>query len=105
MLWRGWLVVAVEGSEEMVHRGAENAQNNGLSQVKFYSQDLTKDFSHHSWAKQGFDALLIDPPRSGAEEVMQYMCPNLVQIELFMCHVIQQPLRVMPGYWYNKATV
>ncbi|WP_288688452.1 23S rRNA (uracil(1939)-C(5))-methyltransferase RlmD [uncultured Acinetobacter sp.] len=66
-------VVAVEGSEEMVQRGAENAQNNGLSQVKFYSQDLTKDFSHHSWAKQGFDALLIDPPRSGAEEVMQYV--------------------------------
>ena len=41
----------------------------------FFSQDLTKDFSHHSWAKQGFDALLIDPPRSGAFEVMQYV-PN-----------------------------
>ena len=66
-------VVAVEGSEEMVQRGAENAQNNGLSQVKFYSQDLTKDFSHHSWANQGFDALLIDPPRSGAEEIMYYV--------------------------------
>jgi 23S rRNA (uracil1939-C5)-methyltransferase len=44
-----------------------------MSHVHFYSQDLTKDFSHHSWAKQGFDALLIDPPRSGAEEVMHYV--------------------------------
>ena len=69
------MVVAVEGSEEMVKRGTENALNNGLTNVKFYSQDLTKDFSQFSWANQGFDALLIDPPRAGAEQVMQYV-PN-----------------------------
>ncbi len=66
-------VIAVEGSEEMVRRGAENAKNNGIAQIAFYSQDLTKDFSHHTWANQGFDALLIDPPRAGAEEVMHYL--------------------------------
>lgn len=66
-------VVGVEGSEEMVQRGAENAKNNALDHVTFYAQDLTQDFSHQSWAKQGFDALLIDPPRSGAEQVMQYL--------------------------------
>ncbi|MBP8099359.1 MAG: 23S rRNA (uracil(1939)-C(5))-methyltransferase RlmD [Acinetobacter sp.] len=65
-------VAAVEGSDEMVRRGTENAQSNGIDWLQFYSQDLTKDFSHHSWAKQGFDALLIDPPRSGAEEIMHY---------------------------------
>ncbi|WP_130803318.1 23S rRNA (uracil(1939)-C(5))-methyltransferase RlmD [Acinetobacter ihumii] len=68
-------VVAVEGSDEMVQRGMENAKRNNISQVEFYSQDLTKDLSHHSWAKRGFDALLIDPPRAGAFEVMQYI-PN-----------------------------
>ena len=68
-------VVGVEGSDEMVQRGIENAKHNGISQVEFYSQDLTKDLSHHSWAKRGFDALLIDPPRVGAFEVMQYI-PN-----------------------------
>ena len=66
-------VVAVEGSEEMVARGTENAKNNAISWLSFYSQDLTKDFSHQTWANQGFDALLIDPPRSGAEEVMHYL--------------------------------
>ena len=66
-------VIAVEGSEEMVLRGAENAEQNNLTQLQFFSQDLTKDFSSQSWAKQGFDALLIDPPRSGAEEVMHYI--------------------------------
>jgi 23S rRNA (uracil1939-C5)-methyltransferase len=68
-------VVGVEASDEMVQRATDNAKANQLSQAVFFSQDLTKDFSHHSWAKQGFDALLIDPPRSGAFEVMQYV-PN-----------------------------
>ncbi|OTG83198.1 23S rRNA (uracil(1939)-C(5))-methyltransferase [Acinetobacter sp. ANC 4558] len=67
------LVIAVEGSEEMVLRGKENADLNNLNNIQFYSQDLTQDFSHHSWANLGFDALLIDPPRSGAEEVMAYL--------------------------------
>ena len=66
-------VVAVEGSAEMVHRGAENAAKNGINHIKFYAQDLTQDFSQHSWANQGFDALLIDPPRAGAEEIMYYV--------------------------------
>ncbi|OTG64754.1 23S rRNA (uracil(1939)-C(5))-methyltransferase RlmD [Acinetobacter silvestris] len=68
-------VVAVEGSEEMVKRGTENALNNHITNVTFYSQDLTKDFSQFSWANQGFDALLIDPPRAGAEQIMHYV-PN-----------------------------
>jgi len=66
-------VIAVEGSAEMVERGFENAKLNNLSNVEFYAQDLTKDFSQQPWAVQGFDALLIDPPRSGAEEVMHYL--------------------------------
>ncbi|KAB1854607.1 23S rRNA (uracil(1939)-C(5))-methyltransferase RlmD [Acinetobacter tandoii] len=66
-------VIAVEGSDEMVQRGQDNARRNAMTNIEFFSQDLTKDFSHHSWAKQGFDALLIDPPRSGAEEVMHYV--------------------------------
>lgn len=66
-------VVAVEGSSEMVARGFENAALNGMNNLEFYAQDLTKDFSHQPWAAQGFDALLIDPPRSGAEEVMHYL--------------------------------
>lgn len=68
-------VIAVEGSEEMVMRGTENALKNGIANIQFYAQDLTQDFSQQMWAKQGFDALLIDPPRTGAEQVMHYV-PN-----------------------------
>lgn len=68
-------VVGVEGSAQMTHRATLNAKANGIEQVKFYTQDLTQDFSHQPWAsgKNRFDALLIDPPRSGAAEVMSYL--------------------------------
>ena len=66
-------VIGVEGSDAMVERGYENARHNSITNVDFYAQDLTADFSQQEWAKQGFDALLIDPTRSGALEVVQYL--------------------------------
>jgi tRNA/tmRNA/rRNA uracil-C5-methylase (TrmA/RlmC/RlmD family) len=94
-------VVGVEASDEMVQRGTENAKQI-ISQVEFFSQDLTKDFSHHSWAKQGFDALLIDPPR----QVHMKLCNmylTLEQKESFMFHVIQQHWQGMRVYWHNMV--
>ncbi len=67
----GAAVIGVEGSEAMVERGFENARHNGLENVEFFAADLTQDFEHQPWSKQGFDKILIDPPRSGALEVIQ----------------------------------
>lgn len=66
-------VVGVEGSLEMTYRAKMNAATNGLHHTEFYAQDLTQDFSHLPFVDDGFDALLIDPPRSGAWEVMAYL--------------------------------
>ncbi|GAF52057.1 LOW QUALITY PROTEIN: 23S rRNA (uracil-5-) -methyltransferase RumA [Psychrobacter sp. JCM 18900] len=66
-------IVGVEGSEAMTKRAADNARRNGINNTEFYSQDLTQDCTDKPWANQGFDALLIDPPRSGAWEIMQYL--------------------------------
>lgn len=68
-------VVGVEGSEQMTERAKMNAIANGIHHTEFYAQDLTQDFSDKPWAtgEHQFDALLIDPPRSGAWEVMAYL--------------------------------
>ncbi len=66
-------VVGVEGDDAMVVRGRENAEVNKLTNVEFFGADLHADFTHNAWAKKGFDKILIDPPRSGAEEVVKYL--------------------------------
>lgn len=66
-------VIGVEGVDTMVERGYENAKHNNLTNVDFYQADLQQDFSEKSWAKEGFDKILIDPPRSGAKDVVEYL--------------------------------
>lgn len=63
-------VTGIEGSAAMVERGEENARRNDISNVMFACADLTLPPSQHSWLQQGFDKVLLDPPRSGAQEVL-----------------------------------
>lgn len=103
-------VVAVEGSEAMVGRGQENAIRNGLKNIMFYTQDLTQDFSKQPWAQQGFDAILIDPPRSGAEQVMQYIAnfkaKRIVYVSCDPATLARDAgILVQKGYQLKKAGV
>ena len=66
-------VVGVEGSRAMVERGYENARRNGLDNADFYSWDLTRDPARQPWAERGFDRVLLDPPRSGAAEMIEHL--------------------------------
>jgi 23S rRNA (uracil1939-C5)-methyltransferase len=70
---KGGQVIGVEGDDAMVTRGRENAELNGLQNVSFHGADLHGDFTGQSWAKEGFDKILIDPPRSGAEDICKYL--------------------------------
>lgn len=77
-------VVAVEGSADMVARGEENAAANGLHNLAFHAFDLTKPLDQQAWAQGQFDAVLIDPPRSGALELMPFLtglaAPRIVYV-------------------------
>ncbi len=66
-------VVGVEGDDAMVVRGKENAQHNGIDNVEFYGADLTQPFEGQPWGTEGFNKILIDPPRSGALEIVSKM--------------------------------
>ncbi|WP_438811308.1 methyltransferase domain-containing protein, partial [Salmonella enterica] len=64
-------VIAVEGVQAMVERAAGNARDNGLGHAHFYQADLSKSLTDAGWVDGGFDAVLLDPPRDGALQVVQ----------------------------------
>ena len=63
-------VTGVEGAAELIEAARANAQANGLNNVEFDVADLAADVSSRPWLRAGFDAALIDPPRSGAFEIL-----------------------------------
>lgn len=80
-------VVGVEGDEGLVARARENAQRNGLENASFHAADLTQDQRQASWMREGFDKLLLDPPRSGAIDVLQQLpLKQFKRIVYVSCH-------------------
>lgn len=67
---RAAAVVGVEGVVEMVARGIENAERNNIKNVSFYAADLARPIIKKEWMAEKFEKVLIDPPRSGALEIL-----------------------------------
>lgn len=64
-------VVGVEGDASLVAHARRNASNNQLDNALFEQADLTQTaLADYPWAKNGFNKILLDPPRSGAFEVL-----------------------------------
>ncbi len=69
---RGARVVGVEGSQDLVARGVENAQRNDLAQrVSFRSANLYADAGEVLRTLPRLDKMLLDPPRDGAAALVQ----------------------------------
>ena len=103
-------VVAVEGVATMVERAAQNAVSNNLHNVAFYQADLSQPLENAEWAKDGFAAVLLDPPRDGAYEVVRKLsglgAKRLVYVSCNPATLARDTVELMKqGYRLKRAAI
>jgi 23S rRNA (uracil1939-C5)-methyltransferase len=64
-------VVGVEGDAKLVQRARDNAARNGIGNAEFHAADLDAQDAPWPWIADGFDKILLDPPRTGAIEAVR----------------------------------
>ena len=80
-------VCGVEGDPGLVARARANAAANGIGNATFYVGDLAGDVRGSAWARQDWDALLLDPPRSGADALLKQLPGKSVRRVVYVsCH-------------------
>ena len=71
-------ILGIEGSSASVQRATENAQRNNLANASFQEADLILEDDNQPWAQSSFNKVLLDPPRSGAWQVVQQLTRSTV---------------------------
>lgn len=66
-------VIGIEGDKTAVERAASNARLNNLDNCKFYATDLTNPEAAWQICPQKIDVLVLDPPRSGAQALIELL--------------------------------
>ena len=72
-------VVGVEVACALIRRARENAAANGIDNARFVSCDLAADLSTQTWVSEHFTKVLLDPPRTGALEVLPAIARDPVE--------------------------
>ena len=83
-------VTGVEGDLVMVKRARETAIANGIENTDYYACNLMgepQELKREPWLKQKYDCILLDPPRSGAKEIIEHFSKlKAKRIVYVSCH-------------------
>jgi 23S rRNA (uracil1939-C5)-methyltransferase len=80
-------VLGLEGAGAMIRRGQHNAALAGLASVRFVEADLSGAGVEGAWTRERFDLVLLDPPRTGAVELLPALGKLAVRRIVYVsCH-------------------
>lgn len=80
-------VITVEGDAGLVARARANAERNGATHVSAHVDNLFEPAEHPAWLPGHADKVLLDPPRSGAAEVLDHVAATgASRIVYCSCH-------------------
>lgn len=63
-------VVGIEGDADLVQRAEQNALLNHIKNAQFYMANLADQNLSADWIKHKYNKILLDPPRTGALEII-----------------------------------
>lgn len=63
-------VTGIEGARPALERARQNAAAAGLANTRFIEADLGGAGVEGAWTRQSFELVLLDPPRTGAAELL-----------------------------------
>lgn len=70
---RAGQVTGVEADAGLIERAKANARRNNLANLNFEIANLYESLDDAAWLKQRYGKALIDPPRSGAAEILELL--------------------------------
>ncbi len=80
-------VVGVEAEATLIERARGNAQRNGIGNAHFHTANLAAPLADCPWLREPYTHVLLDPPRTGAREVLGTLARLAPQRVLYIsCH-------------------
>jgi 23S rRNA (uracil1939-C5)-methyltransferase len=84
---RARAVTGVEGEAALIARARANAQANALTNVEFEVGNLAAPAPGAAWMRRAYTHVLLDPPRTGAREVLPVVAGFAPERVLYIsCH-------------------
>lgn len=83
-------VLGVEVVPAQVAQAQRNAERHQLTQASFVCADLSRPFADQSFMQMAWDVLVLDPPRAGAQAVIEQLpaLPKIPRILYISCHPV-----------------
>lgn len=81
------LVIGVEVDKDLINRAGMNARKNNIDNIDFYTANLADNPLQAEFIHRDFNKILIDPPRTGAREIIKQLSfKNVEQIVYVSCN-------------------